>query len=83
MVLKSTHNLRFGAKIRKIGIPCISQFCYIKVGYTGVYIACTCTCFHDMVKGEHDGLVVEHLTESRGSGHDPHMGHHVSLRKTH
>ena len=44
-VLTSTHNLCLGAKIRKIGIPCIPQFCYIKVGYKGVYIKQTC--FHD------------------------------------
>ena len=32
----STHNLCFGAKKkRKIGIPCIPQFCYIKVGFKG------------------------------------------------
>ena len=41
-VLTSTHNLCFGAKIRKIGIPCIPQFCYIKVGFKGVYISRTC-----------------------------------------
>ena len=39
-VLTSTHNLCFGAKIRKI-----PQFCCIKVGYKGVYI--TRTCFPD------------------------------------
>ena len=44
-VLTSTHNLCFGAKIRKIGIPCIPQFYYIKVGFKGVYI--TRTCFPD------------------------------------
>ena len=41
-VLTSTHNLCFGAKIRKIGIPCIPQFYYIKVGFKGVFIARTC-----------------------------------------
>ena len=43
----STHNLCFRAKIRKIGTvyPCVPQFCYIKVGYKGVYI--TRTCFPD------------------------------------
>ena len=35
-VLTSTHNLCFGAKIRKIGIPCIPQFYYIKVGFKDV-----------------------------------------------
>ena len=30
---------------KKIVIPCIPQFCYIKVGLKGVYI--TRTCFHD------------------------------------
>ena len=38
----STHNLCFGAKIRKIGIPCIPQFCKIKVGFKGVYFYWTC-----------------------------------------
>ena len=38
-VLTSTHNLCFGAKIRKIGIP---QICYIKVGYKGGFITQTC-----------------------------------------
>ena len=28
--------------MRKIGIPCIPQFFYIKVGFKGVYIARTC-----------------------------------------
>ena len=37
-VLTSTHNLCFGAKIRKIGIPLHTPVCYIKVGYKGVYI---------------------------------------------
>ena len=41
-VLTSTHNLCFGAKIRKIGIP---KYYYINVGFKGVYI--TRTCFHD------------------------------------
>ena len=26
----------------KIGIPCIPQFCYIKMGFKGVYITQTC-----------------------------------------
>ena len=43
-LLTSIHNLCFGAKIRKIGIPCIPQFCYIKVGFKGVYIS---RCFPD------------------------------------
>ena len=42
MVLTSTHNLCFGAKIRKIGIPYIPQFCYIKLGFKGVYISQAC-----------------------------------------
>ena len=29
------YTLSFGAKIRKIGIPCIPHFCYIKVGLKG------------------------------------------------
>ena len=45
-VLTSTHNLCFGAKIRKIGIPLrIPVLLYIKVGYKGVYV--TQTCFSD------------------------------------
>ena len=38
----STHNVCFGARIRKIGIR---QFCYIKVGSKGIYIAWPC--FHN------------------------------------
>ena len=49
-VLTSTHNLCFGAKIRKIGIPLHTQFFYIKVGFKGVLIARRC--FLDgMIKG--------------------------------
>ena len=44
-VLTCTHNLCFGVKIRKIGMPCIPQFCCIKVGFSGVNI--TRTCFRD------------------------------------
>ena len=40
-VLTSTHNLCFGAKIRKKVYPCIPQFCYIAVGFKGVFIART------------------------------------------
>ena len=41
-VLMSTHNICFGAKIRKIGIPLhTSVFFYIKVGFKGVYITQT------------------------------------------
>ena len=39
----STHNLCFGAKIRKIGIPLQTPvFLYKKVGFKGVYISRTC-----------------------------------------
>ena len=48
-VLTSTHNLCFGAKIRKIGIPLEPQFYYIKVGFKGVNI--TRTCFRDVQVG--------------------------------
>ena len=41
-VLTSTHTLCFGAKIRQIGIPLLTPFFYIKVGYEGVYISWTC-----------------------------------------
>ena len=42
-VLTSTHNLYFGAKIRKIGIPLHTPVVlYVKVGYKGVYIIRTC-----------------------------------------
>ena len=44
-VLTSTHNLCFGAKIRKKVYPCKPQFYYIKVGCKGVFV--TRTCFHD------------------------------------
>ena len=42
-VLTSTHNLCFGAKIRKIGIPLQTPvLLYIKVGFKGVNISRTC-----------------------------------------
>ena len=44
-VLTCTHNLCFGAKIRKIGIPLHTPVYYIKVEYKGVYI--TWLCFSD------------------------------------
>ena len=44
-VLTSTHNLCFGSKIRKIGIPLYTPVFIIKLGYKGVYI--TQTCFPD------------------------------------
>ena len=44
-VLTSTHNLCFGAKIRKNVYPCKPQFYYIKVRCKGVFI--TRTCFRD------------------------------------
>ena len=47
MVLTSTHNLCFGAKIRKNVYPCKPQFYYIKVGCKGVFI--TRTCFRDVL----------------------------------
>ena len=47
-VLTSTHNLRFGAKIRKKVYPCKPQFYYIKVGCKGVFV--TRTCFPDVDK---------------------------------
>ena len=37
----STHNVCFGPKLRKLGIPCKPQFFYIKVGFKGVYISRT------------------------------------------
>ena len=43
----STHIPCFGARIRKIGIPLHTQFCYIKVGFKGVYI--TRACFPDEI----------------------------------
>ena len=45
-VLTSTHNLCFGAKIRKNVYPCKPQFYYIKVGCKGVFV--TRTCFRDV-----------------------------------
>ena len=42
-----THDLCFGSKIRKIGIPCIPQFYCIKVGVEVVYT--TRTCFPDVL----------------------------------
>ena len=41
----STHNLCFGAKIRKNVYPCKPQLYYIKVGCKGVFV--TRTCFRD------------------------------------
>ena len=42
-VLTSTHNLCFGAKIRKIGISLHTQvLLYIKVGFKGVYMSRIC-----------------------------------------
>ena len=41
-VLMSTHNLCFGVKIRKIGIPLQTPVFYIKVGFKGVFITRTC-----------------------------------------
>ena len=38
----STHNLCFGAKIRKIGIPLQAPVLHIKVGFMGVNISRTC-----------------------------------------
>ena len=40
-----THNLSFGAIIRKKVYPCKPQFYYIKVGCKGVFV--TQTCFRD------------------------------------
>ena len=45
MVLTCTHNLCFGAKIRKIGIPLQTPVFLYKVGFKGVYI--TQIRFHD------------------------------------
>ena len=41
-VLTSTHNLCFGAKIRKIGIPLHTPVFLYKVGFKGAFIARTC-----------------------------------------
>ena len=45
-VLTSTHNLCFGAKIRKNVYTCKPQFYYTKVGCKGVFV--TRTCFRDV-----------------------------------
>ena len=45
-VLTSTHNLCFGAKIRKNVYPCKPQFYYIKVGCKGAFV--TRTSFRDV-----------------------------------
>ena len=42
MLLRSTHNLCFGPKIRKLCVPLHTQFYYVKVRFTGVFIARTC-----------------------------------------
>ena len=41
-VQTSTHNLSFGAEIRKICIPLHTPVFHTKVGFKGVYIAGTC-----------------------------------------
>ena len=46
-VLTNTHNLCFGAKIRKKVYPCKPQFYYIRLGCKGVFV--TRTCFRDDV----------------------------------
>ena len=38
----STHNLSFGSKIRKIGLPLQTPVFYIQIGFKGVYISRTC-----------------------------------------
>ena len=43
-VLTSTHDLCFGAKVRKNVYPCKSQFYYIKVGCKGVFVTRICFC---------------------------------------
>ena len=43
----STHNLCFGAKIRRNVYPCKPQIYYIKVGSKGVFI--TRTCFPNVI----------------------------------
>ena len=63
-VLTSSHNLCFGAKIRKIGIPCIPQFCYIEVGFEGIYITRTRFCNVHLIPVDPKVLhsvVVKHL----------------------
>ena len=42
VVLTSTHNLCFGAKIRKIGIPLHTPVLIYKSGVEGVHISRTC-----------------------------------------
>ena len=54
--LTSTHDLCFGAKIRKNVYPCKPQFYYIKVGCKGVFV--TRTCFRDAALGRNDPLSI-------------------------
>ena len=42
VVLTRTHNLRFGAKIRKIDIPLHTLIFLYKSGFKGVYMSQTC-----------------------------------------
>ena len=51
MVIKSTHNLCFGSKIRKIGIPLYTPVLLSKIGFSGVYI--TQNCYPDDVYETH------------------------------
>ena len=67
----STHNLCFGAKIRKIGNPCIPQFYYIKVGFKGVYF--TRICFPDVSSGFETKTRVSHLWILPLSHHAPQL----------
>ena len=60
-VLSSTHNLCFGAKIRKIGIPLHNPVLLYKMGYKGVYI--TRTCFRD-VPVSFRKLIIDHLSNA-------------------
>ena len=50
-VLTSTHNLCFGAKIRKNVYPCKPQIYCIKVGCKRVFV--TRTCFRDEIMESH------------------------------
>ena len=71
-VLTSTHNLSFGAKIRKIGIPLQTPFFNIKVGFNVVYF--TWTCFPDA------NMVLE-ICCAHGAGSNKETSWSSSIRK--
>ena len=65
-VLTSTHNVCFGAKIRKLIIPLHTLFYYISVGFKAVYV--TRTSFPDVFALTSELIQPFYRTTSSGSG---------------